>query len=112
MKVRPIKPDLKWIAIPTIFRVSRFLDAYLTLWPVRPPLDAIVNYLDMALDSEIDDKTRDILGKAQDASISLINVMDDLLRLTEEEDGSYQPLSETFNLRLTGKSPIDDRVSY
>lgn len=88
------------------------LDQCLTFWIVRTPVDAIVNYLDQALDNSIDHKTREILEKAQHASNSLINVTDDLLRLTEGDDESTYPLEETFNLKLTGKSEVDSYSLY
>lgn len=49
---------------------------------------------------------RESLMKAQDASNSLIGVMNDLLGLTEVEGESAFPAGETFNLKLTGKSEI------
>ena len=69
---------------------------------VRTPLNAIVNYLEMALENQVDDKTRHILDRAQDASTSLGYVMDDLLKLTKLEDSPTQGSDETFNLNLTG----------
>ena len=69
---------------------------------VRTPLNAIVNYLEMALENQVDDKTRHILDRAQDASTSLGFVMDDLLKLTKLEDSPSQGSDETFNLNLTG----------
>jgi hypothetical protein len=68
--------------------------------------------LDLALGNSIDHKTREILGKAQDASNSLINVMDDLLRLTEGDDEASYPIEDTFNLKLTGKSEVDSYGLY
>jgi len=52
---------------------------------VRTPLNAIVNYLEMALENKIDDNTREILGKASTASRSLVYVINDLLALTKIE---------------------------
>jgi len=61
----------------------------------------------MALDNKIDTKTRNLLLRAQKASKSLINVVEDLSKLTEMEDGATGPVDETFNLHLTGKSCVD-----
>ncbi|KAL2061138.1 hypothetical protein VTL71DRAFT_7411 [Oculimacula yallundae] len=68
---------------------------------LRTPLNAIVNYLEMALENQVDDKTRHILDRAQEASTSLVYVMEDLLRLTKPEDSSTHGSDETFNLNLT-----------
>jgi len=73
---------------------------------VRTPLNAIVNYLEMALENPIDDSTRELLMKAQKASRSLVYVIDDLLNLTKAEDGRvYASTKETFDLGATGMSP-------
>lgn len=68
---------------------------------VRTPLNAIVNYLEMALENKLDDSTRDILMKAHKASRSLIYVIDDLLNLTKVEDGPITSVEETFDLGAT-----------
>lgn len=68
---------------------------------VRTPLNAIVNYLEMALENKLDDSTRDILLKAHKASRSLIYVIDDLLNLTKVEDGPITSIEETFDLGAT-----------
>lgn len=71
---------------------------------VRTPLNAIVNYLEMALENRLDDNTRDILTKAHKASRSLIYVIDDLLNLTKAEDGRvHSSTKEAFDLGATGK---------
>jgi signal transduction histidine kinase len=68
---------------------------------VRTPLNAIVNYLELALENPIDDNTREILTKAHKASRSLIYVIDDLLNLTKAEDGPITSPVETFDLGAT-----------
>jgi hypothetical protein len=83
------------------------LDKYLTICVARTPLDIILKHLDLALDTSVDHKTREILSKAQDASNSLISVMDDLLRLIDGDDKANYPTEETFDLKLTGKSEVD-----
>lgn len=69
---------------------------------VRTPLNAIVNYLEMALENKIDETTRDILAKAHKASKSLIYVIDDLLNLTKAEAGRISSFKEEFDLGATG----------
>ncbi|KAE8453730.1 hypothetical protein EG329_009241 [Mollisiaceae sp. DMI_Dod_QoI] len=68
---------------------------------VRTPLNAIVNYLEMALENKLEDNTREILSKAHKASRSLIYVIDDLLNLTKVEDGPISYLEESFDLGAT-----------
>ncbi|PBP27083.1 sensor histidine kinase/response regulator, partial [Diplocarpon rosae] len=68
---------------------------------VRTPLNAIVNYLEMALENPLDDSTRDSLSKAHKASRSLVYVIDDLLNLTKAEDGPMISPDELFDLGVT-----------
>ena len=46
---------------------------------VRTPLNAIINYLEIALEGSIDSETREHLSKSHSASKSLIHVVNDLL---------------------------------
>ncbi|CAL3968741.1 unnamed protein product [Diplocarpon coronariae] len=68
---------------------------------VRTPLNAIVNYLEMALENPLDASTRDNLNKAHKASRSLVYVIDDLLNLTRAEDGPINSPDEVFDLGVT-----------
>ncbi|TVY37494.1 Cyanobacterial phytochrome B [Lachnellula subtilissima] len=68
---------------------------------VRTPLNAIVNYLEMALEDKMEDPTRELLEKAHKASRSLIYVIDDLLNLTKAEDGPVNSKGEMFDLGAT-----------
>jgi signal transduction histidine kinase len=68
---------------------------------VRTPLNAIVNYLEMALENKIDDNTREILAKASTASKSLVYVINDLLSLTKIEHGIVTPREDAFDLAKT-----------
>jgi signal transduction histidine kinase len=68
---------------------------------VRTPLNAIVNYLEMALENRIDDNTREILGKASTASNSLVYVINDLLSLTKIEHGVAPSREDSFDLTGT-----------
>ncbi|KAF2679854.1 hypothetical protein K458DRAFT_434754 [Lentithecium fluviatile CBS 122367] len=54
---------------------------------VRTPLNAVVNYLEIALEKPLDEETKEVLTQSHSASKSLIYVVDDLLHLT---DGSFQ----------------------
>ncbi|KAK8111468.1 Cyanobacterial phytochrome B [Apiospora kogelbergensis] len=54
---------------------------------VRTPLNAIINYLEIALEGTLDQETRDNLAKSHSASKSLIYVINDLLDLTKTEEG-------------------------
>ena len=73
---------------------------------VRTPLNAIINYLEIALEGSIDDGTRKLIEKAHTASRSLVYVIDDLLNLAKAEDGAVTSPTETFDLADTGKHPL------
>jgi len=66
---------------------------------VRTPLNAIVNYLEIALEGALDEETRDNLAKSHDASKSLIYVINDLLDLTASVEGGDFVQNETFDIR-------------
>lgn len=65
---------------------------------VRTPLNAIINYLEIALEGALDQETRDNLTKSHSASKSLIYVINDLLDLTKIEEGNDLIKDEVFNL--------------
>ncbi|KAJ5550273.1 CheY-like superfamily [Penicillium sp. DV-2018c] len=68
---------------------------------VRTPLNAIINYLEIALEGALDEETRDSLTKSHSASKSLIYVINDLLDLTNTEKGQELIKDETFDLEET-----------
>ncbi|RDW66323.1 hypothetical protein BP6252_09958 [Coleophoma cylindrospora] len=68
---------------------------------VRTPLNQILNYLEIALETSIEESTREILQKAHKASRSLVYVIDDLLNLTKAEDGKVSGPNEVFDLTST-----------
>lgn len=74
---------------------------------VRTPLNAIVNYLEIALEGALDDETRESLTKSHSASKSLIYVINDLLDLTNTEKGQDLIKDETFNLESTFREAAD-----
>jgi CheY-like chemotaxis protein len=65
---------------------------------VRTPLNAIINYLEIALEGSLDQETRDNLAKSHSASKSLIYVINDLLDLTKTEEGQELIKDEIFDL--------------
>lgn len=65
---------------------------------VRTPLNAIINYLEIALEGSLDDETRENLAKSHSASKSLIYVINDLLDLTKTEEGQELVKDEIMNL--------------
>jgi len=65
---------------------------------VRTPLNAIINYLEIALEGSLDQETRDNLAKSHSASKSLIYVINDLLDLTQTEEGQELIKDEIFDL--------------
>ena len=70
---------------------------------VRTPLNAIINYLEIALEGQLDQETRDNLAKSHSASKSLVYVINDLLDLTKAEDGQDLVKEELFDLKATLK---------
>lgn len=70
---------------------------------VRTPLNAVINYLEIALEGNLDDETRDNLQKSHKASKSLVYVINDLLDLTRSEEGNalfrYEPLDFLSTIR-------------
>ncbi|KAK4230191.1 hypothetical protein QBC38DRAFT_57278 [Podospora fimiseda] len=65
---------------------------------VRTPLNAIINYLEIALEGSLDQETRDNLARSHSASKSLIYVINDLLDLTKTEEGQELVKDEVFDL--------------
>ncbi|KAM0356190.1 hypothetical protein ACHAPU_000585 [Fusarium lateritium] len=65
---------------------------------VRTPLNAIINYLEIALEGSLDQETRDNLARSHSASKSLIYVINDLLDLTKTEEGQNLVKDEVFDL--------------
>ncbi|KAI9871461.1 MAG: Light-sensor Protein kinase, partial [Pleopsidium flavum] len=74
---------------------------------VRTPLNAIINYLEIALEGSLDQETRDNLAKSHSASKSLIYVINDLLDLTKTEEGHELIKDEVFDLPATVKEAAD-----
>lgn len=74
---------------------------------VRTPLNAIINYLEIALEGSLDSETRENLSRSHSASKSLIYVINDLLDLTKTEEGGPLIKGETFDLRETFKEATD-----
>lgn len=64
---------------------------------VRTPLNAIINYLEIALEGTLDQETRDNLARSHSASKSLIYVINDLLDLTKTEEGNDLVKDEIFD---------------
>ncbi|KAI9827896.1 MAG: Light-sensor Protein kinase [Phylliscum demangeonii] len=74
---------------------------------VRTPLNAIVNYLEIALEGHIDPETREYLSKSHSASKSLVCVINDLLDLTKTEQGRELIKEEDFDLSATVREATD-----
>lgn len=74
---------------------------------VRTPLNHIINYLEMALDSQLDADTRENLSKSHMASKSLLFVINDLLDLTRHEEGNNLLLQEPFDLSATVREAVE-----
>ncbi|KAH8729438.1 hypothetical protein BGZ61DRAFT_491788 [Ilyonectria robusta] len=70
---------------------------------VRTPLNAIINYLEIALEGSLDQETRENLARSHSASKSLIYVINDLLDLTKTEEGQNLVKDEIFELSVCVK---------
>ena len=61
----------------------------------------------MAAEDVVDERTREILRHAYEASYSLINKVENLLKLTDTDiddaNGPDHLAGETFDMRVTGK---------
>lgn len=73
----------------------------------RTPLNAIINYLEIALDGSLSQETRENLSRSHSASKSLIYIINDLLDLTNAENGRSLIKDEVFNLSQTLHEAID-----
>ncbi|EAW20629.1 putative sensor histidine kinase/response regulator [Aspergillus fischeri NRRL 181] len=73
----------------------------------RTPLNAVINYLEIALEGSLDPETRDNLTKSYSASKSLIYVINDLLDLTNAEKGQKLIKDEIFGLPVTFREATD-----
>ncbi|WDK22370.1 hsp90-like protein [Colletotrichum graminicola] len=74
---------------------------------VRTPLNAIINYLEIALEGSLDQETRDNLAKSHSASKSLIYVINDLLDLTKTEEGKNLIKDEVFDFGMCIREATD-----
>jgi len=74
---------------------------------VRTPLNAIINYIEIALEGNLDQEARDNLSKSHSASKSLIYVINNLLDLTNIEDGQALIEDEVFDLLATVREATD-----
>jgi signal transduction histidine kinase/CheY-like chemotaxis protein len=74
---------------------------------VRTPLNAIINYLEIAMEGALDSETRENLSKSHSASKSLIYVINDLLDLTKTEEGFDLIKGESFDLKATLKEATE-----
>lgn len=66
---------------------------------VRTPLNQIINYLELALDGQLDGETRDNLSRSHTASKSLLFTINDLLDLTRIESGNETAFNDPFDIR-------------
>ncbi|KAJ5688784.1 hypothetical protein N7462_003176 [Penicillium macrosclerotiorum] len=67
----------------------------------RTPLNAIINYLEIVLDGNLDQETRENLSRSHSASKSLVYIINDLLDLINAENGQRLIKDEVFSLSET-----------
>lgn len=78
---------------------------------VRTPLNAIINYLEIAMEGSLDNETRENLARSHSASKSLIYVINDLLDLTKTEEGQNLVKDEIFELAACIKEATDPFIN-
>lgn len=84
--------------------MSLLSDPFPTHFPLTPR--SIINYLELALDGQLDADTRDNLSKSHTASKGLLFVINDLLDLTRQEQGRPLLLNELFDLSATVREAV------
>ncbi|CAG8234664.1 unnamed protein product [Penicillium salamii] len=90
-------------------RLTRLLVAN-SAHEVRTPLNAIINYLELALEGTLDDEIREGLLKSHSASKSLIYIINDLLDLTitaDRETSQQLVNKDSFDLLATFQDAAD-----
>lgn len=109
----------KWLILTDAYQVWRQKEAALqssqltrlllanSAHEVRTPLNAIINYLEIALEGALDQETRENLAKSHSASKSLIYVINDLLDLTKTEEGMDLVKDEIFDLPAAIREATD-----
>ncbi|KAJ5564300.1 hypothetical protein N7513_000542 [Penicillium frequentans] len=73
---------------------------------VRTPLNAVINYLEIAMEGTLDEETRESLIRSYSASKSLIYIVNDLLDLATES-GQQLIKNEAFELAPTLQDAFD-----
>lgn len=74
---------------------------------IRTPLNAVLGMLEMTLDTELDQRQRDYLDTAREASGHMLRVIDDILDFSRIEAGTLNILSMPFDLHDTLRSAVD-----
>ena len=64
---------------------------------IRTPMNAIIGLTHLALDTELDERQRDYLGKVHGASRSLMRLLDDILDYSKIEAGKLALEQEVFS---------------
>lgn len=73
---------------------------------VRTPLNAVINYLEIAMEGTLDEETRESLIRSYSASKSLVYIVNDLLDLATES-GQQLVKNEVFELEPTLRDAFD-----
>ncbi|KAJ6017122.1 CheY-like superfamily [Penicillium sp. IBT 35674x] len=73
---------------------------------VRTPLNAVINYLEIAMEGTLDEETRESLVRSYSASKSLVYIVNDLLDLATES-GQQLIKNEAFELAPTLQDAFD-----
>jgi signal transduction histidine kinase len=74
---------------------------------VRTPLNSIINYLEVALEESLDERSRFHLQRSLQASKSVVAVVNDLLTFTEAEDVDLEVHEDNIDLRVMLSEVMD-----
>ena len=75
---------------------------------VRTPLNHIINYIELALDGNLDSETRENLKRSHEASKSLLFTINDLLDLTKVDSGHEVLFNEPINIKLITAEAVNE----
>jgi len=65
---------------------------------IRTPMNAILGLTKLVLDSKLEPLQRDYLSKVQDASVALLNILNDILDYSKIEAGKLELVSTDYDL--------------
>jgi CheY-like chemotaxis protein/two-component sensor histidine kinase len=74
-------------------------------------LNAIINYIEIALEKPLDDSTREVLYKSHSASVSLVYAIEDLLSIAKAKEDHLPILEYLFDLHDAIVEAVDPLIA-